>query len=392
MGSPNRLTIRNQKLHLACALLMTAGLAFSQAPADNPGPPVSEGPSTENPGPVAPPTGSAADDQTPARGWPKAGDRSGDRQGVDTQAAPPANAGYNDPGNNGRTTDGFQRPEQSPYPQSNVPPQVTIRPGTFVNIRIDQEISSDKNHPGDSFTASLAQPIIVDGIVVAQRGQTIGGRVGDAQKAGRVEGVSRLGLQLTDLTLVDGQQLPIESQFVSINGQTSHGRDAAAIGGTTAAGAAIGAAADGGLGAGIGAAAGAMASTVGVLLTRGHATVVYPETVLTFRILSPVTIATDRAPEAFRYASSSDYTAPAPPMRATYSSPSYGCGMYGCPPALPPPYYYGSSYYSGFYPAFYPGFAFYSGPGLFYGRSFYRSYGGGYGGYRGGYHRGGFRR
>ena len=127
-----------------------------------------------------------------------------------------------------------------------------------------------------------------------------------------------------------------------------------------------------------------MASTVGVLLTRGHATVVYPETLLTFRILSPVIIATDRAPEAFRYAAQSDYSAPAPPMRATYSAPSYGCGAYGCPPALPPPYYYGPRYY----PGFYPGFAFYTGPTFFYGPGFYRGY---RGGWYGGYHRG-FRR
>src|SRR5574340_440433 len=45
--------------------------------------------------------------------------------------------------------------------------------------------------------------------------RSIGGRVAEAQKAGRVEGVARLGVQLTDLSLVDGQQVPIQSQLVS---------------------------------------------------------------------------------------------------------------------------------------------------------------------------------
>ena len=78
-----------------------------------------------------------------------------------------------------------------------------------------------------------------------------------AKKAGRVEGTSRLALQLTGLTLVDGTQANIQSQMVRRNGQTSVGTDAAAVATTTGMGAAIGAAADWGRGAAIGAGAGA---------------------------------------------------------------------------------------------------------------------------------------
>jgi len=67
------------------------------------------------------------------------------------------------------------------------------------------------------------------------------GRVAEAQKAGRVTGTSRLALQLTDLSLVDGQQMPIQAQMVTRTGGTSEGRDAVGIGATTATGAAIGA-------------------------------------------------------------------------------------------------------------------------------------------------------
>jgi len=59
-----------------------------------------------------------------------------------------------------------------------------------------------------------------------------------------VEGTSKLGVELTSLTLVDGQQLPIQSQMISRNGNTFTGRDAGAVAGTTALGAAIGASAD----------------------------------------------------------------------------------------------------------------------------------------------------
>jgi hypothetical protein len=270
MKSSNLRNFLVTALSLTCGLFLSAGLVFSQTQPDNPASPdapAAQNPASDGSGQVNPyPENPSAENPAPSRGWPRANQPSGNQQT------------YNDPpANGGRDAD------QSQIQRDNIPPQLTIHPGTFVNVRIDQELSSDKNRPGDSFTATLTQPIIVNGIVVAQRGQTIGGRIGEAQKAGRVEGMSRLGLQLTDLTLVDGQQLAIQSQFISINGGTSHGRDAGAIGGTTALGAAVGAAAGGGMGAGIGAAAGAVASTVGVLLTRGHATVVYPEAFLTFR-------------------------------------------------------------------------------------------------------------
>jgi hypothetical protein len=81
------------------------------------------------------------------------------------------------------------------------------------------------------------------------RGQVVMGQVQLAQKAGRVKGVSQLGVELTDLTLVDGQQVPILTELWKASAGTSHGQDAATVGTTTALGAAIGAAADWGTGA-----------------------------------------------------------------------------------------------------------------------------------------------
>jgi hypothetical protein len=211
-------------------------------------------------------------------------------------------------------------------------------------------------------------------VVVAQRGEILGGRVADAQKAGRVTGVSHLAVQLTDLTLVDGQQVPIETELTSLAGPTSKARDAGAIAGTTVVGAGVGAAAGSGVGAAIGAGAGAIVGTVGVLVTRGHATVIYPESVLTFRLSEPITISTDRAPQAFRYVATNEYNrasnAQGPPAGSGWT-----CKGYGWPPptATPPPYYY--------YPYTYPypwgaSLGLWYGPGFFYGRLYYgRGYG-----------------
>jgi len=249
-----------------------------------------------------------------------------------------------------------QPPQGSPPPApAGLPPQLTIKPGTYVTVRLNQPLSSNKNQVGDAFSATLVRPLIVDGIVVAERGQTLGGRVSEAQKAGRVEGVSKLGIQLTDLPIVDGQQVPIQTQFISRTGPTSVGRDAGAIAGTTAVGAAIGAGVGWGTGAAIGAGAGALVGTLGVLLTRGQPTIIYPESVMTFRVEQPVTISTDRAPQTFRQVEPGDYQQSTQPTLRT-RGPVYG-SPYG-----PGPGYYGAGYYPyPYYPYPYWGPAFYGG-------------------------------
>jgi hypothetical protein len=249
-------------------------------------------------------------------------------------------------------------PPPAPPPETQVPSQLTLKPGTFVSVRINQALSSDHNQQGDAFTATLDRPLVVDGIVVAQRGQTLAGRVSEAQKAGRVKGVSHLGVQLTDLTVADGQQVPIQSALVTRQGRTSEGRDAGAIAGTTGVGAIAGAAAGGGAGAGIGAGAGAAAGIIGVLLTRGQPTIIYPEQLLTFQIEAPVTISTDRAPQAFHAVQPSDYNQPSAPRLQRQAGP-------------PPPAYYPYGYGYG-YPYSYWGPGFYGyGPG-FYGGVIFR--------------------
>lgn len=265
--------------------------------------------------------------------------------GQETQPLAPAQAPPNDPVN------------------YNPPSRLTIKSGTFITVRVNQPLSSDRNQPGDAFSATLARPVVVDGVVVAQRGQTLGGRIAEAHKAGRVEGVSRLGVQLTDLTLVDGQQLPLQSQLISRSGPTSVGRDAGAIAGTAAVGAVIGAAANDGVGAGVGGAAGAAAGILGVLLTRGKSTIIYPESVLTFRVDAPVTFSTDRAPQAFRFVDPNEYDRPEPSLRTSMSGSP--CGEYGCPPpAPPPPYLYGRVPY--------PRYLYGSRVSFFYGRDYRR--------------------
>jgi hypothetical protein len=251
-------------------------------------------------------------------------------------------------------------------PPSNAPVKLTLPAGTWITVHVNEPISSDHVQQGDSFTATLARPVIADGHVIAHPGQMVSGVVSEAQKAGRVKGVSRLGLELTEVAVADGSQVQVKTKLMERRGDTSVGRDAAAIGTTTAAGAAIGAAVNGGVGAGVGAGAGLVVSTIGVLLTRGRPTIVYPEQPLTFRLEAPLTIEGTEA--AFHPASEQDYeqrgVRPGPPSLrygAGYPPPSpYGYGY-----AYAPPYYYGG-YFGPYY-------------GYGFGPNFYFRYGRGFG-------------
>ncbi len=258
-----------------------------------------------------------------------------------------------------------------------VPPQITLPAGTFITIRVDQFLSSDKNKAGDAFAATLSRPLVADGFLIARAGETVSGHVVDAKKAGRVSGVSHLQVALDTITLADGHQVPVESALTSITGNTSNGRDAAAVVTTTATGAAIGAAADWGTGAAIGGGAGLAAGVIGVLLTRGRPTVIYPESRLTFRLAKPVTFSTEKAPQAFidarvlynqRPAGQAppalQYRGPGSGPYGPGAGPYYGSGPYYPPP--PAPYYYGGPYYP-----------YYWGPsfGVVIGGGYWRGYG-----------------
>jgi hypothetical protein len=226
-----------------------------------------------------------------------------------------------------------------------------------VRVRVDEWISSDSNVIGDNFSAVLEQPVVVQGWVVARRGQAQTGRVSQVKK-GKGGGSSELGLDVPELTLVDGQQLPMETQLFQASTGPDRGRQVATVGSTAVIGAVIGAIAGGGTGAAIGAGVGASAGVAGVMTTRGAPTEIRPETVLSFRLQAPVTISTANSQFAFQPVTQSDYDSRSGVRRPRMVRPN---------PPLPPPVYYPYPYAYGYpspyqwYPEPFIGFGYYGG-------------------------------
>src|SRR5215469_7371692 len=105
-------------------------------------------------------------------------------------------------------------PQASNRPPYGTPAQLTLKQGTFFTVRMNQMLSSSKNHSGDIFTATLTQPLIVGGIVVAHPGQEVAGIVNDTGRD--KEGKRFIRLQLTSITAADGSQVPVHTQLAAL--------------------------------------------------------------------------------------------------------------------------------------------------------------------------------
>jgi hypothetical protein len=165
---------------------------------------------------------------------------------------------------------------------------VNIPEGTKLRVALLSPLSSDKSRPGDEFDASLIEPIVIDGKTVIAKGAKLRGRVVDAEDSGRVKGLARLELTLTEIVPNGGKAIRLSTRSFTSVAESTKKRDAAVIGGSAGVGAAIGAIAGGKKGAAIGAAVGGGAGTGTVLATKGAEVEFDREHPLTFTLSKPL--------------------------------------------------------------------------------------------------------
>jgi hypothetical protein len=171
------------------------------------------------------------------------------------------------------------------------PRSATLAAGTTLKVRTTTTLSTDSHKAGDTFMTTLMEPLAQGAWVIAPEGATVEGRIVEADKGGRVEGVARLTIALDRLHTADGQTVDISTHSMTFQAKTTKTKDATKVAIGTGIGAAVGAIAGGGKGAAIGAGAGAGAGTAVVLSTRGAAAEIGSETPLSFELQSPVTVA-----------------------------------------------------------------------------------------------------
>jgi hypothetical protein len=166
---------------------------------------------------------------------------------------------------------------------------VTVPEGVQFDVTVDETLASDRNHAGDSFAATLSQPVVEDGKIIIPAGAHVTGRVVDAKDSGRLHVPARLSVALTSVE-VSGKSYDIDTDTIGETGKNHNKRNIGFIGGGAAGGALIGGLAGGGKGALIGSLIGAGAGTAGAA-AGGKKNISLPaETHLRFRLLRPVTV------------------------------------------------------------------------------------------------------
>jgi hypothetical protein len=167
--------------------------------------------------------------------------------------------------------------------------QVSIPAGTAINVRMIDSISSDRNHAGQTFRGSIQDPILIGNRTIVPRGATAYVQLVEARSAGRVQGRSRLQLQLVRI-VAGNHSYPVASNVVEFRGKSESKKSAKSAGIGALAGGGLGALLGGGKGAAIGAGVGAGAGVATNAAHKGEQVYIGSETLVQFRLAAPLRI------------------------------------------------------------------------------------------------------
>lgn len=207
---------------------------------------------------------------------------SGDAHPSDAPQAPPPDA---DAGRDrGRERGGFA---QAAPPATAPVSGVQIPTGTPITVRMIDSVDSNVARLGQTFRASVDEPVMMNGQTVIPRGADALVKLVEDQQSGKFEGKTVLTLALTDIT-INGQTIDTTTSDVSQASSSRGARTAKVVGGATALGAIIGALAGGGRGAAIGAASGAAVGGGAQVVTKGQQVKIPSETRLNFTLQQPI--------------------------------------------------------------------------------------------------------
>jgi hypothetical protein len=168
-----------------------------------------------------------------------------------------------------------------------MPGAVILPEGTKLVIRMIDAVDSQRNSVGQTFAASLDEPIMIGGDTVIPRGSDVVVKLVDDKESGKLTGRTVLTLDVVSVKL-NGRMVDVNTETVVEESSSRGARTAKVAGGGALLGTIIGAVAGGGKGAAIGLGAGAAAGAGAEVLTKGQRVRIPSETRLTFVLETPV--------------------------------------------------------------------------------------------------------
>jgi len=174
-------------------------------------------------------------------------------------------------------------PAESPRHEPAANPGVTVPAGTPIKIAVDAKISSATANPGDTWTGTVKDAVVIGTSAPIPAGSTVTGVVTGAHPAQK--GTRAFLVLAVKSISVNGKEHSLSASTDSIIAGSTRARNLGAIAGGAAAGALIGKAVGGsGKGALIGGLLGGAAATGAVAASKGYQVEVKEGTEITFNV------------------------------------------------------------------------------------------------------------
>ncbi len=164
----------------------------------------------------------------------------------------------------------------------------TVPHGTVLVVRMIDSVDSDVNKPGETFRATLEEPIAVGENILAPKDTPVAVQLVHVKQSGQLRGEEEIALQLRSIT-VKSKTYSLASEFAQVASEGKGKESAKVIGTTAGIGALIGVIVGGGKGAAVGAATGAGVGVV-VQSVRGKQVQIPSEALLSFALEESVTL------------------------------------------------------------------------------------------------------
>jgi len=190
-------------------------------------------------------------------------------------------------------------PERPRAPEPPKERRITIPSGTVIPVRMIEPISTESDHIGQTFKASLDAPVVVNYETIIPRRADAFVKVVEAKSAGQLTGKPELKVQL-DSVVIDGKRYTIDSNVFLREGESQTKQTAKKAGLGALIGAGIGAIAGGGKGAAIGATVGAGGGVAVEAASKSEQATIDSETRIDFRLEGPLEVTLRGAPQINR--------------------------------------------------------------------------------------------
>lgn len=186
------------------------------------------------------------------------------------------------------------REVQDPPPPGKQFENLIVPVDSVLGLQLETSVNSQRAQVKDQVAAKVTRDVRVGNRVAIPAGAQVIGSIVQVGRGGKVKERAHVAIKFHTVVLADSTRLEISTDPIYRESESPASKSAAKIGGAAVGGAILGALIGGGKGAAIGSSIGAAGGTTAVM-AGDRATVTLPAgTLLTVRMLSPVTVTVEK--------------------------------------------------------------------------------------------------